>query len=201
MPLTNYRIGIDIAIYRSQRAQMMGTLVVSISSSSHADINSHVHNNNYIQAGFKMEHRNDLKCKFVLKVEHQHPALIIYADEPDSPDSIVIRVDMVFIQDEDGDRANQVRVQARTWSVFNDDIVYQKEFMLIKSLPDITNWCIQYQVENEEYDRTSNNCRKFMIELANELKLDFPDKYPMEELWYKVKDFKRKNKKKPKSIM
>ena len=169
--------------------------------SSQKDVNSNVHNDNFIQAGFKMERRRNLKCKFVLKVEHQHPALIIYADEPDSPDSIVIRVDLVFIEDKDGDRTNQVRVQAMTWSVFNDDLVYQKEFPLIKSLPYLTNWCIEYQVENEEYDRNSNNCRKFMIKLANELGLDFPDKYPMEEFWYKVKDFKRKNKTKPERIM
>ena len=51
-------------------------------------------------------------------------------------------------------------------------------------MDDITEFCIDYQIKNDKYNYSGNNCRTFMIELCKFLQIKYPDAFPLEDKWY-----------------
>ena len=124
----------------------------------------------------------DLECCLV--VEGQHPSLLIFKDRPSYADSSVVRVDLIYVHDEE---LNVKKVRIRFGGVIYSryrHMKQQKFQQLTKSLHDILYWCIDYQIEYQNYDKKKSNCRTFMIKLSQYLNVAFENTHLFEAQWY-----------------
>eukprot|EP01084_Bolivina_argentea_P229019 386645_1 len=142
-----------------------------------------------IHTNLRLRKNELLRARFAKKTGEKHPELIIYGDEPEYDNDQVIRIDLVCINDSvTNEKQNKVRLQCKTWGEMKNRDCDELEFPILKSLKDITTFCVEYQKKNSEYSLDFNNCRKFMIELCKFLSIKYPDKYPFEETWYGLRE-------------
>ena len=121
----------------------------------------------------------------------KHPMMAIFEKGrcPKYQDDNLVRVDLVYsLNKETNVKTNVVRFESMTYGSFNDKNVYKwsdKIHDVKKQMILIRRFCVHYQENNVEYSKTSNNCRKFMIELCGFLNIPCDEAMFFEEFWYK----------------
>eukprot|EP00486_Rosalina_sp_Unknown_P007757 CAMPEP_0201580540 /NCGR_PEP_ID=MMETSP0190_2-20130828/49578_1 /ASSEMBLY_ACC=CAM_ASM_000263 /TAXON_ID=37353 /ORGANISM="Rosalina sp." /LENGTH=177 /DNA_ID=CAMNT_0048016829 /DNA_START=30 /DNA_END=563 /DNA_ORIENTATION=+ len=148
---------------------------------------------NEIEMDLRLLHVDQLKFKFVYV--NRHPKLIVFERAPRYGDDPVVCIDLVYDTNVAERQINIVRFRGKTWSDVQRTMTEEgtRIYDLQKALGEVLTWCMQYQDDNKYYNQSSNNCRKFMLELCAFIDVTFPDQYYLEDQWYRFNHALSKN--------
>eukprot|EP01080_Neovahlkampfia_damariscottae_P008444 gene8444-269_t len=127
------------------------------------------------------------KYNYQILYNEKHPCMILYLGELDDF-TAVFKLDLVFTVENEV-KFNVVRFTVHLYQDLTHYLPDEKgRGETLVNVQELSLWCIKYQEKNMFYDLSSNNCRRFMIELCNYLSIPHTCSYFEEEYfrWRKL---------------